>query len=233
MTPRHDDSDQGNWEMNRSNPNPHEPLRDEILADALREAGRLVDAARREAASAMEAATASAESEREGRLAAAREAADHRRRVLLATAPVEITRLRARRIERELVSLRDAVRDRLAALQGAEYVQTLVALAAEAIAHMEGDAFVLELSADDLRTCGDRLPAAVAARSDRAPAATVTVRQAAGPLGRGVIVRDADGRQMWDNRLEARLERLWPILRHRIAHHWGLDGAGQTAGGPV
>jgi len=32
----------------------------------------------------------------------------------------------------------------------------------------------------------------------------------------GAIVLDADGRRVWDNRLLARLDRLWPELRRQI-----------------
>jgi vacuolar-type H+-ATPase subunit E/Vma4 len=39
------------------------------------------------------------------------------------------------------------------------------------------------------------------------------------------VVTDAEGRQTWDNSLEARLERMWPDLRNRIA-----DWAGLTPG---
>jgi len=45
----------------------------------------------------------------------------------------------------------------------------------------------------------------------------------------GVIVRDADGRRAWDNTLAARLERLWPALRRRIAAAAGLVPAAQAA----
>ena len=34
--------------------------------------------------------------------------------------------------------------------------------------------------------------------------------------GGGVIVQDAGGRQVWDDRLSARLSRLWPDLRREI-----------------
>jgi vacuolar-type H+-ATPase subunit E/Vma4 len=36
-------------------------------------------------------------------------------------------------------------------------------------------------------------------------------------MGDGVIVEDAEGRQMWDNRFLKRLERMWPELRRHIA----------------
>jgi len=39
-----------------------------------------------------------------------------------------------------------------------------------------------------------------------------------------VIVRDAEGRQVWDNSLLARLERFWPVLRREIGVRTSLAG---------
>jgi vacuolar-type H+-ATPase subunit E/Vma4 len=33
----------------------------------------------------------------------------------------------------------------------------------------------------------------------------------------GLVVQDAEGRRVWDNRLPQRLERMWPELRRQIA----------------
>jgi vacuolar-type H+-ATPase subunit E/Vma4 len=46
-------------------------------------------------------------------------------------------------------------------------------------------------------------------------------------IGGGVIVRDVEGRQRWDNSLAARLERLWPAIRRRVAEETGLLGQRQ------
>jgi len=40
----------------------------------------------------------------------------------------------------------------------------------------------------------------------------------------GVVVESASGRQRWDNRLEARLARLWPELRRQVAGRAGWLG---------
>jgi vacuolar-type H+-ATPase subunit E/Vma4 len=38
----------------------------------------------------------------------------------------------------------------------------------------------------------------------------------------GVVVRDAEGRQLCDDSLEARLQRFWPAARRQIAVQSGL-----------
>jgi vacuolar-type H+-ATPase subunit E/Vma4 len=48
--------------------------------------------------------------------------------------------------------------------------------------------------------------------------------------GGGVIVHDAAGRQVWDNRLAPRLERLWPELRRQLAAQTGLLSPGESTG---
>lgn len=217
--------------MDRSDSSSHELLREEILADARRQAQRVVRKAEREAEALITKATAEAEAERGRRLEAARAAADNQRAVMLATVPVEIGRMRAARVERELLALRDQVRARLVARQGFDYGEALVRLAAEALGRMEGDAFVLELAAHDRRDFAALLTAAVPARAGR-PHVALTVSDEPAKIEGGVIIRDPRGRQFWDNSLTARLDRLWPTLRSRIAEHLGLDTHEELSGGP-
>ncbi len=209
----------------------HDVLRDEILADAQRQAQRLIRKAEREAAALVDKAVAECEQQCQEKLAAARAAADRHRALTLATVPVQIGRMRASRAERELESLRETVRGQLVARTGFDYRESLLALAAEAVARMEGDAFVLQLAAGDLKTHGPALVAAVAARAGR-PDVTVTLDTQPADIGGGVIVRDPPSRQVWNNSFEARLDRLWPILRNQIAEHLGLQSTAQPTGGP-
>lgn len=217
--------------MNRSDSSSHEVLREEILADAVRQAERMVRKAEREAKALVAKVTDESEQERRSKLAAAEATAERQRILTLATVPIEIGRSRATRVERELLALRDQVRERLLARQGFAYGETLERLAAEALARMEGDAFVLELSANDLQQFGASLAGAVAARVGR-PHVTLTVSDEPAKIAGGVIVRDPQGRQIWDNSLAARLDRLWPLLRNKIAEHLGLDNRAEPSGGP-
>jgi vacuolar-type H+-ATPase subunit E/Vma4 len=202
--------------VNRSDSSSHEVLREEILADAVRQAERMVRKAEREAKALVAKVTDESEQERRSKLAAAEATAERQRILTLATVPIEIGRSRATRVERELLALRDQVRERLLARQGFAYGETLERLAAEALARMEGDAFVLELSANDLQQFGASLAGAVAARVGR-PHVTLTVSDEPAKIAGGVIVRDPQGR---------------PLLRNKIAEHLGLDNRAEPSGGP-
>jgi vacuolar-type H+-ATPase subunit E/Vma4 len=217
--------------VDRTETSSHDVLRDEILADAQRQAQRLVRKAEREAAALVDKAVAECEQQCQEKLAAAQAAAERHRALTLATVPVEIGRMRASRTERELVALRESVRGRLVDRTGFDYRESLLALAAEAIARMEGDAFVLQLAAADLKSHGPALAAAVAARAGR-PDATVHLDAEPGDISGGVVVRDLQGRQVWNNSFESRLDRLWPLMRNKIAEHLGLQSITQPAGGP-
>lgn len=217
--------------MDLSESSSHTVLRDEIIADAERQAERLVRKAQRESKMLVDKAVAECEQQCQEKLATARVAAEQHRMLTLATVPVEIGRMRALSAERELTALCDAVRDRLLARAGFDYGASLLALATEPVARMEGDAFVLQLGKEDLKTHGPKLAAAVAARAGR-PKVTVTVDSRPADIRTGVIVRDPQGRQIWDNSYEARLRRLWPLLRNRVAEQLGLQAAIKPTGGP-
>jgi len=207
----------------------HEVLRDEILADAQRQATRLIRKAEREAKAIVDKAISESQQERDGKLAAARAEADRKRMLALATVPVEIGRMRAARIEKELGAIRDQARARLRAREGFDYRKTLEVLAAEALARMEGDTFILALSEQDCRQFAARLPEPVQKRARR-PHLTVTIDDQPAPISAGVVVRDPPGRQVWDNSLEARLDRLWPLLRSQIAAHMGFQASTPSSG---
>jgi len=200
---------------------PQQVLTGEILADARRQADRLRRRAERDATEMTDKAQREAEADRDQRLSEARADADRRRRLTLATVPVAEGRLRAARIEKVLRDIREAARERLAARDGYDYRAMLARLAAEAVREMEGQAFVLELAEADRQAYGPDLAADVCRLVGREG---IQVSLAAGPaaIEGGVIVRDAEGRQRWDNSLAARLERLWPALRRRIAEETGL-----------
>ena len=200
---------------------PQQVLTDEILADARRQADRVRRKAERDAKETVQAAERDAQADRERRLADARAKADRRRRLTLATVPVEEGRLRAARIEEALESVKAEARQRLARRDGFDYRQALVALAAEAVERMGGEAVVVDLSAADRGPLGADLVVAVRERlGGDGPAVSLAPEPA--PMDGGVVVRDADGRRRWDNSFAARLGRLWPDLRRRIAAESGL-----------
>jgi len=204
-------------------PNPQNVLREEILADARRQAERTVRRAERDAEDALAQARKEADADRDSRLDAARREAERRRNLVLAAIPVEEARMRAQRIEEVLEAIRDEARRRLAERGGEEYRRTLVRLAAEAVSIMAGEQFVLELGAADLKAVGNGLADDVRKTVGR-QGLQITVAPEPADIETGVIVRDADGRQVVDNRLAARLERLWPALRLAIGVRLVPDG---------
>jgi vacuolar-type H+-ATPase subunit E/Vma4 len=216
--------------VDRSETTSHEVLRDEILADAQRQAKRVIRKAEREAKAIVDKATAESQEERDAKMAAAQAEVDRTRTLTLATVPVEIGRMRATRIEDVLSALRDEARSRLQARKGFDYEEALAALAAEALAHMEGDTFVIELSEQDRKAFGSAL-ADSAPKSAGRPDIKVSVATYPTPIKGGVIVRDPQGRQIWDNSLDARLKRFWPSLRSQIADQMGLQANAEPSGG--
>jgi len=201
-----------------TNPSPQKVLTDEILADAKRQGRRTVTRATREAKQIIDKARAQADAERDERLAAARHEAERRRQLTLATVPVEVARMRARKVEATLQAIYDEAWRRLLAREGFDYRETVAALAAEAVGRLEGNAFVLELAEADRDALGATLAEEVRRRVGR-DELDVRIAAEAADIAGGVIVRDAEGRQVWDNSLGGRLKRFWPMLRRQIAAH--------------
>lgn len=202
-------------------PQPQDALCAEILADARRESDEIVRRARQEGKALLAKAAADAEKARQERLDAAHAEAARRKELILATIAVEANRMRSSRVEKVLQSVHDETSRRLAAREGFDYRQMLITLANGALGQMDGDAFIVKLSPPDRVAFGDALAKSISRR--------VQIIEDAAITGGGVVVETADGRQMWDNRLLARLERLWPELRRQIAVRAGL--VPETGGG--
>jgi vacuolar-type H+-ATPase subunit E/Vma4 len=81
---------------------------------------------------------------------------------------------------------------------------------------MEGTEFTVALAPGDAAALRPGALEAAAAERGRQGLRLTVVGDAAVPPG-GALARDAAGRQIWDNRLAARLERFWPELRLRAA----------------
>jgi V/A-type H+-transporting ATPase subunit E len=192
-----------------------EKLREEILADAGREAEKIVIRAKQDAEALLTNAAAEADRLRQERLNEANAEAARQSELILATVPVEIDRLRAARVEALLATIYEEASERLLGREGFEYRETVIALAAHAIRQMEGDTFVVKLSGADQAILGDALVEEISGRVGRP--VSITISNAPDISEGGVIVEDGEARQVWDNRLLKRLERLWPELRRQIA----------------
>ena len=201
--------------MTPNQTNSQDVLRQEILADARRNAERITRHAERDAQRLFQETQAEADRNRRQRLDDAHREAQRRRELLLATIPVEEARMRAERTEAVLDAIREEAEKRIQAREGFDPRETLVRLAAEAVPQMQGERFILELGPEDLRAGGKDLADQVRRRlSPKKP--EVTVAPEAAKIEAGVIIRDDEGRQVWDNSLGARLARLWPAIRQRI-----------------
>jgi vacuolar-type H+-ATPase subunit E/Vma4 len=197
----------------------------EILTESRLRGEEIVRRAREQAQALLARARAEAETARGECLSQCRAEAAGRRELLLAAVPVEIGRRRAARIEALLQSVRDEVLRRLLEREGFDYRQTLVALAAEAVRQMAGEVFVVSLSPEDHASFRAGLAEDIARRAGRSPL-RITLAEDAEVTGGGLVVRDAEGRQVWDDRLPVRLARLWPDLRRQIAVQAGLVDGG-------
>lgn len=214
--------------------NEHAPalLQAEILATARREADALIERARTEAAGLRAARQAADAAEHDQRLAAARAEAERRTATLLAAVPLEAARHRAERIEATLQSIRDEARAQLAARDTFDYGTALATLAATALREMTGDQFVLKLSPADAAQFGEGLLTGLRVHADK-PRRQLTLIPEALLDGGGVVVQDPAGRQIWDNRFDERLERLWPELRRQLAAQLGWSSAPVSPGEPA
>lgn len=195
--------------------NSTEVLREEILAAARREGEEIVSRARQDAEVFLTSAGGEAELIRQEQLDQARAEAARQSELILATVTVETGRLRAARVEALLESVYEEARQRLVAREGFEYLETVIGLASHAISQMAGDGFVVKLSEADQTILGDGLAEEIAHRVGRP--VSITISYEPGITESGVIVEDTEARQVWDNRLVKRLERLWPELRRQVA----------------
>lgn len=175
-----------------------------VLDDARRQAEAILAHSKQQAAAALAQATAETAQARQERFKIAQAEAARRTDAIQATISVEAGRMRAAHVEALLQSLYDEARKRLVARQGYDYRKTLISLVTEAAWQMGDTGLVVKLSPADRVLLGDQFTLI------EDPSITC-----------GVVVLDADGRRLWDNRLTARFDRLWPELQRQIVAHIG------------
>ncbi len=207
--------------MEKNEQQAQDVLRDEILADAKRQAERVLKQARKEAGEIAEAAATELSAWSSRQLNTARAEAKHRADMILAGLPVETGRLRANRIESLLQSIHDEARQQLVSRDGLDQRQMLVNLCAEAIRKMSGNRFSISLPEADRRLLGDREVEAIRLAAGR-PDLVLEIIGDPESRDAGPVVRGNDGKELCDNRLTERLERLWPELRLKIAAYTAL-----------
>jgi vacuolar-type H+-ATPase subunit E/Vma4 len=119
-------------------------------------------------------------------------------------------------MEALLETIHAAARETVAAMGADELRPALLGLSLEAARQLDGPRLRVKLSPRDHASCGADLGRSLAGLLDR-PCADIEVVAVASQLDPGPVVEDQVGRQVWDNRLLARLERLWPALRRELA----------------
>lgn len=201
---------------------PQEALREEILSDARHQAERLLRRAQQEAKTLTEKADAELETWRNEHLEQAKTEAARRARLISAGISLERSRMRAQRVETLLQELYEDTRQRCADRATLDVRQTVITLAAEAVCGMAGTQFIIEIAACDREAMGHDWLDEVGGLVNR-PDLKLEARFAEDRRDIGPVVRDADERQIWDNRLVARLERLWPEMRRELAKSLALQ----------
>ena len=210
--------------------NSTEKMREEILTDARKEGKEVALKAENDAKAILNTLSAEAHRLREEQLEQARAEALRQGELVLATVSIETGRLRAARVEALLESVREEACQRLLDRKGFEYRETVIALASDAIGKMSGDEFVVRLSGADQTIFGEGLAGEIAQRVGRD--LSITVSYDLDIKGGGVVIEDAEARQVWDNSLTKRLERMWPEMRRQIARQANfIPGTGAGGGG--
>jgi len=187
----------------------------EILADARRRAEEIDVRAYKDAEAFLAGSASEADKVRQIIFDQAHAEAARQSELILATVPIEIGRQLLARVEALLESVHDEACQRLVARDGFEYRETVIALASDAIRQMAGIEFVVKLSGADQTIVDDGLAEDIVRRAGRS--VSISIDREEDIIGDGVIIEDAGARQVWDNRLLKRLERLWPELRRQIA----------------
>ncbi|HPP05940.1 MAG TPA: V-type ATP synthase subunit E family protein [Syntrophorhabdaceae bacterium] len=200
--------------------NQTERLREEILKDARKKAEEIISNAKKEAETILISAQVQAEDIKKDIIHNAYQEAERKSELILATVPVETTRFKAEHIESLLNSIYGEAYKRLQNMEGIDYPEVLISLAADAIDKMAGDIFNIKISWTGFSLDGDMLAQEITNRINRP--VKVNVSEETNIMGPGVIIEDNEGRQIWDNRLIERLKRLWPNLRRKIAVDMGL-----------
>ena len=187
----------------------------EILADARRRAEEIDVRAYKDAEAFLAGSASEADKVRQIIFDQAHAEAARQSELILATVPIEIGRQLLARVEALLESVHDEACQRLVARDGFEYRETVITLASDAIRQMAGIEFVVKLSGADQTIVDDGLAEDIVRRAGRS--VSISIDREEDIIGDGVIIEDAGARQVWDNRLLKRLERLWPELRRQIA----------------
>jgi len=191
-----------------------EGLRQEIIEDAGRKARRALTRAEREAKKIIE----QGRKERDRMLELSRRQAESRvqreQASLEATFAAEMRRIELGAAEELIQGVFDRAVKALVDRDDTKRRADIERLASEAIGHMDGSRFLVDVAERDRDLIDDDVLKSVARRAGRA--ATFTV-EANGHIEGGVRIMSSDRRQVYDNTYRARLARMAPELRLVVA----------------
>jgi vacuolar-type H+-ATPase subunit E/Vma4 len=198
---------------------PSEKLFEEVMADARTKADRTARRGRRDAEALGRKIDQEARAAAERILADARAEAALRRDQTIATVAVEAQREELAGLEEDLQRVREAIRQRLAAIDAGRMRQAQARLALEALAQLPAGDAEVALPARQHAEYGPALVAELAAEAAQKLKRVGAVRLADQPadIPDGVVVRAADGRMEVVETFSQRLHRLWPELRLQVA----------------
>jgi len=198
-------------------------LAQEILADAERQADRHRQRAERSAARIIKSATTRMKDLETKVTEEARARLERETTRILADIPHQ-EQVRKLRVKNDVIAgLSAETLDAFQAGQLGDALPVLVRLSSDAIAHLDGDRFVLEVTREDAEKWAEPLAQETTQKVQAGQARAVTVEVVVSSDGRtdgGVVVRSADptgAGQIVDNSFTTRMRRGQQRLRARIA----------------
>jgi vacuolar-type H+-ATPase subunit E/Vma4 len=209
--------------MNPSKPPSEELLIEEIIGAAQRRREQILDEARQKADDIRTRAVHEAQRLHEQQLAAAHAHIARLKEQILGAVPLEASRRYEQRVEQLLDTLHQEIREAVEQSAKFDEHQALVAVAVAAIRRMPDSELMLKVSPEYFARRDENLIDKIKAQLGPPPPQLTLVADE-GIRTRGVIIEDLSGVHIWDNRLNARLKRLWPALRIKIALQLGLTG---------
>jgi len=196
----------------QSTPN-YDSLAKEVMADAERKAKRAIAQAKRDAEKIADKARQEARALRESILDQARKRAERDAAIVRAGFKIEAKRRDLSHRQDVITKILALARQKLAASNGYDRGESLAKLVAQAVSAIRADALIVRVAPEDRQALDDQFTA----RVREAVGGNVDIKIGEASISGGAIVESADGRQVYDNSYEARLERLAPTVRLSIA----------------
>jgi len=198
-----------------SDKSPAEPLAKEILAGAERRAQRLQKRAEQQAATIIRNAREEAEQIVSDAIKNAGVRVEHEAQRILSSVSSEVRAVELSARGRAIGSIFDAAGEKLAA-RGTD-INVVVDLCVRAIEQMPGERFTIALAERDIAAAGRVREAVAETLKKTGRTVSLSVDKTPADITGGAIIRTADGRAVFDNSFDARLERAHEDFRSQIA----------------